>query len=90
MKQAKEPFQFVTAPYMMRICPDRARTLGEFARNLHSGQVASIFHRTFQSLEKQYYAGFSIDFAPWTIAWRNEAALAERLAAIKTSPDNQC
>ena len=89
MKQAKEPFQFVTAPYSMRICPERASMLGELGRDLHSGPGASIFHRTFQSLERQHYAGLSTDFAQWTIAWCNEAGLAEGLAGIATPPDNQ-
>lgn len=85
MKQAKEPFQFVTASYLIRICPARAATLGEFARNLHTCSDASIFHHTFQSLERQHYAVFSNDFAQWVQAACNEAALAERLAAMDLS-----
>ena len=82
MKQAKAPFQFVTASYLIRICPARATTLAELAQNLHSCSDASIFHHTFQSLERQHYAVFSNDFAQWALAACNEAALAERLAAI--------
>lgn len=82
MKQAKVPFQFVTASYLIRICPARARTLGELAENLHSCSDASIFHHTFQSLERQHYTVFSNDFAQWVQAACNEAPLAERLAAI--------
>jgi hypothetical protein len=82
MKQAKEPFQFVTASYLIRIRPERAATLGELAANLSTCSDASIFHHTFQSLERQHYTYFSNDFAQWAEAACNEAALAERLAAI--------
>jgi hypothetical protein len=82
MRQAKAPFQFVTASYLIRICAARATTLGELAQNLHSCSEASIFHHTFQSLERQHYTVFSNDFAQWALAACNEAALGERLAAI--------
>jgi hypothetical protein len=82
MKQAKGPFQFVTASYLIRICPARAATLEELAENLRTCSDACIFHHTFQSLERQHYAVFSNDFAQWVLAACNEAALAERLAAI--------
>lgn len=82
MRRAKVPFQFVTASYLIRICPDRAMSLGELARKLHSCSNASIFYHTFQSLERQHYAVFSNDFAQWVQAACNEASLAERLAAI--------
>ena len=82
MKRAKEPFQFVTASYLIRICPERAGTLGELAANLRTCSDASIFHHTFQSLERQHYTFFSNDFAQWAEAACNAAALAERLAAI--------
>ncbi len=82
MREAKEPFQFVTASYLIRICQDRAATLGELAANLHSCSDASIFHHTFQSLERQHYTSFSNDFAQWVLASCNEASLAERLAAV--------
>jgi len=82
MKQATVPFQFVTASYLIRICPAHASTLGELAQNLRTCSDASIFHHTFQSLERQHYTVFSNDFAQWAQAACNEAALAERLAAI--------
>lgn len=82
MREAKEPFQFVTASYLIRICQERALTLGELGQNLHSCSDASIFHHTFQSLERQHYTSFSNDFAQWVLAGCNEASLAERLAAV--------
>jgi hypothetical protein len=82
MKAAKEPFQFVAASYLIRICRQRARTLGEMARHLRSCSDASIFYHTFQSLETHQYAAFSSDFAQWIMAGCNEAALAERMAAV--------
>ncbi len=82
MKQAKTPFQFVTASYLIRISPDRARTIEELGRNLQTCSDASIFYHTFQSLERQHYAAFSNDFAQWVGASCGEPSLAERLAAI--------
>ncbi|MFZ0334030.1 MAG: DUF5752 family protein [Candidatus Acidiferrales bacterium] len=82
MKQANTPFQFVTASYLIRICPDRAGTIEELSRNLKTCSDASIFHHTFQSLERQHYAAFSNDFAQWVEASCGEPSLAERLAAI--------
>ncbi len=82
MKQAKEPFQFVAASYLIRIRPERAHTLGEMARDLRTVSEASIFYHTFQSLEAHHYSAFSSDFAQWIMAACNEAALAERLAAV--------
>ncbi len=82
MKQASTPFQFVTASYLIRIGRERAVTLAELARGLHSCSDASIFHHTFQSLERQHYISFSNDFAQWALTGCNEAPLAERLAAI--------
>ncbi len=82
MKQAKEPFQFVAASFLIRICMERAHTLGEMASHLRTCPDASIFYHTFQSLESHHYAAFSSDFAQWVMAACNEAALAERLAAL--------
>ncbi len=82
MREAKEPFQFVAASYLIRIRPERARTLAEMGRGLRSCSPESIFYHTFQSLESHHYAAFSSDFAQWIMAACNEAALAERLAAL--------
>jgi Family of unknown function (DUF5752) len=77
----EEPFQFVTASYLIRICRERAATLGELAKCIRSCSDSSIFHHTFQSLERHHYVAFSNDFAQWVLAACNEAPLAERLAA---------
>lgn len=82
MRQAEQPFQFVTASYLIRITRDRAMTLEELARVWHSCSDASIFHHTFQSLERQHYVSFSSDFAQWMLTGCNEPSLAEELAAI--------
>jgi hypothetical protein len=82
MRQAKQPFQFVSASYLIRITRDRAMTLEDLARILHSCSDASIFHHTFQSLERQHYVSFSSDFAQWVLTACNAPPLAERLAAI--------
>jgi len=82
MRKAKEPFQFVAASYLIRVCRERAHTLGEMARCLRTIPDGSIFYHTFQSLESHHYASFSSDFAQWIMAACNEHALAERLATV--------
>ena len=82
MKQAKRPFEFVAASYLVRIRPERSWTLAELARYLQAVSDASIFYHTFQSLESHHYVAFSNDFAQWSMAACNENALAEELAAI--------
>ena len=82
MTRAKEPFHFVAASYLVRICRERARTLGDMARYLRACSDASIFYHTFQSLETHHYSAFSSDFAQWIMAACNEASLAEQLAAV--------
>jgi hypothetical protein len=82
MRQAKEPFQFVAASYLVRICSERAKTLADMARGMRTCPATSIFYHTFQSIESHNYAAFSSDFAQWIMAACNEAALAERLAVL--------
>ena len=82
MRQAREPFQFMAASYLIQIRRERARTLGDMARFLRTCSDASIFYHTFQSLESHHYSVFSSDFAQWVLAACNEAALAERLAMV--------
>ncbi len=82
MKQAKEPFLFVTASYLIRICPERACTVGELLRGVVSCSDTSIFYHTFQSLEAHHYTTFSSDFAQWAMSASNDALLAERLAGV--------
>ena len=82
MIRAKEPFQFVVASYLIRICGERAEGLVQLAQRLHDCSEASIFHHTFQSLERHHYTSFSNDFAQWVLTGCNEASLAEQLAVI--------
>ncbi len=82
MQRAITPFQFVTASYLIRIRPERAHTLAELTAGLRACTAASIFHHTFQSLERHHYTFFTNDFAQWLRASCNEAGLAERLAAV--------
>jgi len=84
MKQANEPFQFVAASYLVRICAEKATTLAELHRLLKTAGKASIFHHTFQSLEAYHYLteGFTNDFAQWILAACNEHLLAEQVAAV--------
>ncbi len=82
MRRAEKPFQFVTASYLIRIGRERAVTLSDLAKNLHTCSDASIFYHTFQSLERQHYTSFSNDFAQWVLTGCNENSLAEQLAAI--------
>ncbi len=82
MKEAKEPFQFVAASYLVRIRQERAHTLAELASCLKGVSDASIFYHTFQSIEEHNYTTYSSDFAQWALAACNAYALAEQLAAI--------
>lgn len=82
MKQAKRPFEFVAASYLIRIRPERAWNLAELAQHLQAASDDSIFYHTFQSLESHHYTTFSNDFAQWSLAACNETELAEQLAAI--------
>jgi hypothetical protein len=82
MDDTHAPFRFVTASYLVLIRPERAWTLGELAEGLRTCSNASLFHHTFQSLERHHYTRFSSDFAQWTLTACNEAQLAERLASV--------
>ena len=82
MRQAKRPFNFVAASYLIRIRAERAWTLGELGIHLRLIPENSIFFHTFQSLESHHYTVFSNDFAQWVIASCNETVLAEQLGAI--------
>jgi hypothetical protein len=82
MKQAKEPFQFVAASYLIRIRQERAHTLAELASCLKNVSDASIFYHTYQSIEEHNYTSYSSDFAQWAVAACNAYALAEQMAAI--------
>ncbi len=82
MKQAKRPFEFVAASYLIRIRAERAWTLAELGSHLRVIPEDSIFFHTFQSLESHHYTVFSNDFAQWAKAACNEAVLSEELGAI--------
>jgi len=82
MKQAKHPFAFVAASYLILIRPERAWTLAELTQHLLTVPDASILYHTFQSLESHNYTTFSNDFAQWALAACNESVLAEELSAI--------
>jgi Family of unknown function (DUF5752) len=82
MMQAREPFQFVAASYLIRIRDERAHTLGELASCLKKVSDASIFYHTFQSIEEHHYTTYSSEFAQWAVAACNAYALAERMAAL--------
>ncbi len=84
MRTAEQPFRFVTASYLTRICNQKATRLTELRDGLESCSDASIFYHTFQSLSRHHFLteGFSNDFAQWALASCNRAELAERLAAL--------
>lgn len=84
MRVAEQPFRFVTAAYLTRICNQRAATLTELSRGLEDCSDASIFYHTFQSLGRHHFLteGFSNDFAQWVLAACNRPILAEKLASL--------
>jgi len=84
MKEAAEPFQFVTAPFLSRINNQVAGTLSELHDGIDHATDASIFYHTFQTLGRHHFLteGFSNDFAQWVLASLNRAQLAERLGGI--------
>ncbi len=84
MKEARYPFQFSTASYLVRICNQRANRLAELQKGLSECSDASIFYHTFHSLRRHHFLteGFSDDFAQWIMAGCNQAELAEQLAAL--------
>jgi hypothetical protein len=79
-----QPFQFVTAAYLIRIENQRAMNITELMGCLDEASDAAIFHHTFQTLGQHHFLteGFSNDFAQWALASLNQPALAERLASI--------
>ena len=82
MKQAKAPFQFITASYLICIGHDRPTTLRGLSRSIAEVSEASIFCHTFHSLSMHHYTSYSSDFAQWAMAACNEQELAERLGGI--------
>lgn len=80
----EQPFQFVTASYLIRILNQKASTIAELRDGIEQCSDASIFYHTFQSLSRHHFLteGFSNDFAQWVLAACNRPELAERLAAL--------
>jgi hypothetical protein len=83
LKNAGQPFRFVTVSYLTRIGNQSAMTLRELRDSLGKCSDASIFYHTFQSLGHYHFLteGFSNDFAQWVLAALNYPILAEQLAA---------
>jgi uncharacterized protein DUF5752 len=84
LKVADQPFRFVTASYLVRICNHKATRLSELLTGLDNCSDASIFYHTFQSLSRHHFLthGFANDFAQWVLSACNRPSLAERLAAL--------
>ena len=84
MTKAQQPFIFMAASPLIRICGDRAHTLGELLEGLRRVSDSSIFTHTFHTVEKHHFLteGFSNDFAHWVLAALNEHSLAEQLEAL--------
>lgn len=82
MKQAKEPFQFVSAFYLVIVGLESAHTIRELGKQLAAVPEDSIFCHTFHSLATHHYTSYSNDFAQWAMAACNESELAEQLGAI--------
>lgn len=82
--RAAEPFQFVTASYLVRIGNQKAGSLLELQKGIEDCSDGSIFYHTFQSLGRHHFLteGFSNDFAQWVLGSCNRPALAEQLASL--------
>jgi hypothetical protein len=84
MKTAIQPFDFLTAGYLIRIANQKADSIAELADGVAECTDASIFHHTFQTLGQHHFLteGFSNDFAQWVLTSANRVELAEQLAAL--------
>ena len=84
MQGSENPFQFLTASYLVRVENLRANTLAELAGGLETCSDDSMFFHTFQSLSRHHFLteGFSNDFAQWALAACNRPELAEQLASF--------
>ncbi len=84
MKSAEQPFQFMTASYLVRIGNQKTTTLLELRQALEHCADASIFYHSYQSLDRHHFLreSFSNDFAQWVQAACNRPRLAERLASL--------
>ena len=79
-----KPFYFNTSAHLLRITRYKASTLAELLDALRECPEDSIFQHTFRTLQEHHFlrAGFSNDFAHWTLAACNEPGLAEALASV--------
>jgi len=84
VKEAQEPFHFMAAATLVRICGVDAKTIAELLEKLRGISADSVFNHTFQSLSTHHFLteGFSNDFAQWALAACNAPELAEQLAAL--------
>ena len=84
MRDATQPFQFVTASYVTCVENQQATTVAELLESLDQASDAAIFYHTVQCLGRYHFLveGFANDFAQWALASVNLAVLAERLASL--------
>ncbi len=84
MRTAKEPFQFMAASVLTRVCGVQATTIAELLEQLRTTSADSVFNHTFQSLSSHHFLteGFSNDLAQWALAACNAPELAEQLASL--------
>ena len=84
MTTAQQPFQFVTASYLIRVENYKADTICGLHAGLGEAGDSTIFYHTFQTLGQHHFLTerFSNDFAQWVLAALNQPVLAERLAGI--------
>jgi hypothetical protein len=82
--KASEPFEFVTASYLVRIGNQECGSLLDLQHGIENCSDASIFYHTFQSLGRHHFLteGFSNDFAQWVLTACNRPILAEQLASL--------
>ena len=83
-RPARQPFRFNSSAHLLRIGREPAANLSELLRELRSCAQDAIFQHTFRTLEEHHFigAGFSNDFAHWTLSACDEPGLAERLASV--------
>ncbi|HWZ30779.1 MAG TPA: DUF5752 family protein [Bryobacteraceae bacterium] len=84
MREATQPFQFVTAAYLTCVEKEQAQTVTELLEAMDQANDDTIFYHTVQCLGRYHFLteGFANDFAQWALASLNLAELAERLASI--------
>jgi hypothetical protein len=84
LSEARSPFHFNSAAYLLRIERERASTLGELLEALRICPEDSIFQHTFRTLQEHHFIqeGYSNDFAHWANNDCREMGLAEQLAGV--------